>query len=200
MSIQRHIFFFLLFLIITLFSRNSLSQEVDFGSYSSAYTVTLSELNMGEDLDFGLLIQNEGLVTLPIAESKVLTIEAVKYLDVIVDITADDYLLLNGNLSCATDPNCRIPYTLQASYANAGTNSFSQAKNITVVSNVASTQFQVLRRTSGPPQPPPTPVYEGYNPSLFLETAYIYIYGSLNVGNITAGSYTGDITLTVNYD
>ena len=187
-------------ILVFCFTENSTAQEIDFGSYSSVYSVTLSELNIGEDLDFGLLIQNEGVVSLPIAESKVLSILGVKYLDVIVDITADNYLLLNGNLSCSTDPSCRIPFTLQASYANNGSNTFSQAVNFTVVSNVASAQFPIKRRAGGPPSPPPTPVYEGYNPNLFQETAYLYIYGSLNVGTINAGSYTADIIITISYD
>tara|TARA_R110002126_G_scaffold42758_2_gene123043 strand:+ start:4056 stop:4664 length:609 start_codon:yes stop_codon:yes gene_type:complete len=193
-------FFALSFVLASGTIQNSFTQEIDFGSYSSAYSVTLSEVNIGENLDFGLLVQNEGLISVPIAESKVLSILGVKYLDVIVDVTADDYLLLNGNLSCLTDPSCRIPYTLQASYANNGSNTFSEAVNFTVVSNVASAQFPIKRRTGGPPSPPPTPVYEGYNPNLFQETAYLYIYGSLNVGNVTAGSYTIDIMVTISYD
>lgn len=198
---KKYISFFPILVVLAYFNtQNSFSQEIDFGNYSSAYSVTLSEVNIGEELDFGLLIQNEGLINIPIAESKVLSILGVKYLDVIVDITADNYLLLNGNLSCSTDPSCRIPFTLQASYANNGSNTFSEARNFTVLSNVASAQFPVKRRTSGPPSPPPTPVYEGYNPNIFQETAYLYIYGSLNVGTINAGSYTSDITVTISYD
>ncbi len=174
------------------------AQEIDFGDYSSVYSLTLSELNIGEDLDFGLLIQNEGPVNIPIAESKILTITGVKYLDVIVDIHADDYLLLNGD-PCGSS-NCRIPYTLKASYANNGTNNISEAIDFTVASNIASAQFPTLRRQTGPAGPPPTPVYKGYNPSLYLETAYLYIYGQLTVGGVNAGSYSGEITVTISYD
>ncbi|HBZ37993.1 MAG TPA: hypothetical protein DEO59_05785 [Balneola sp.] len=89
---------------------------------------------------------------------------------------------------------------MQAAYANRGDNDTNEAYNMTVLSNVASAQFQILQRESGPPGPPPTPVYEGYNPSLFNETAYIYIFGSLNVGSVDAGSYSGQIMVTLNYD
>ena len=129
-----------------------------------------------------------------------MTLEGVKYLDVLVDITADNYLLLNGDLGCETDPSCRIPFTLEAAYANRGNNNVNESVNITVLSNVASAQFQILQRTNGPPGPPPTPVYEGYDPSIFNETAYLYIYGSINIGNVDAGSYNSSISVTINYD
>ena len=186
--------FFVFFIFFSLAS-GSKAQEIDFGQYSSAYSLTLSELIPSEELDFGTIIQNQGLTTIDITNAKVLTLEGVKYLDVLLDITADDYLLLNGDLGCETDPTCRIAFTLQAAYANRGDNDTNEAYNMTVLSNVASAQFQILQRESGPPGPPPTPVYEGYN-----ETAYIYIFGSLNVGSVDAGSYSGQIMVTLNYD
>lgn len=192
-------FFFGVFLFF-LITNISNAQEIDFGQYSSAYSLTLSELNPSEDLDFGTIIQSQGLTNIDITNAKVLTLEGVKYLDVLLDITADDYLLLNGDLGCETDPSCRIAFTLQAAYANRGDNDTNEAYNMTVLSNIASAQFQILQRESGPPGPPPTPVYEGYNPSLFNETAYIYIFGSINVGSVDAGSYSGQIMVTLNYD
>lgn len=186
-----------LFLFVSL---PSSAQEINFGTYSSAYSVTVSELNPGENLEFGTLIVNEGVKSIPLANSKVLTIEGVRYLDVIVDITADNELLLNGNLACIGDLTCSLPFTLQASYANRNANDISQAVGMTVNSNVASAQFAVLQRGSGPPGPPPRPVTEGYNPAAFNSTAYLYIYGFINVGNAQAGSYTSNITITVNYD
>lgn len=185
----------LAFLSVTLHA-----QEIDFGSFSSSYSVTLSELSPGSELDFGTLIQNDGVSTVTIDNAKVLTIEGVKYLDIIVDLTADQYLLLNGNLSCQTNPSCRIPYTLQASYANRGIMSISQVSDFLVSGTTASEQFPIKYRGNVPPGPPPTPVYEGFNTSLFNETAYIYIYGSVNVGNVDAGSYTGTVNVTINYD
>lgn len=187
-------------LIFLLFSSATHGQEIDFGSYSSSYSVTLSELSPGAELDFGTLIQNDGVTSVTIDNAKVLTIEGVKYLDIIVDLTADQYLLLNGNLSCQTDPSCRIPYTMQASYANRGVMSISQVSDFLVSGTTASEQFPIKYRGNAPPGPPPTPVYQGFNPALFNETAYIYIYGSVNVGNVDAGSYTGTVNITVNYD
>jgi hypothetical protein len=176
------------------------AQEINFGDFSSKYAVTLSELNPAEDLEFGMVIQNEGLKSVELQDAKILMIEGVKYLDVIVDVTADNYLFLDNDISCnGSNTNC-IPFTLQAAYANRGQNNTNQAVLMQVASNVASAQFPVLARGNQPPGPPPTPVYEGYNPAAFNETAYLYIYGSLNVGNVDAGSYSGSITVTVSYD
>lgn len=191
----------LVFCVVSIFSSTPLkAQEIDFGDFSSKYTVSITELIPAEDLAFGLVIQNEGLKTIDLLDAKVLMIEGVKYLDVIVDITADNYLYLDNDVSCnGTNSNC-IPFTLQAAYANRGNNNTNQAVLMQVTSNIASAQFPILARGNRPPGPPPTPVFEGYNPALFNETAYLYLYGSINVGNVNAGTFSGQITVTVTYD
>ena len=191
----------LVFCVVSLFSSIALkAQEIDFGDFSRKYTVSITELIPAEDLAFGMVIQNEGLKSIDLLDAKVLMIEGVKYLDVIVDITADNYLYLDNDVSCnGTNSNC-IPFTLQAAYANRGNNNTNQAVLMQVASNVASAQFPILARGNRPPGPPPTPVFEGYNPALFNETAYLYLYGSINVGNVNAGTYSGQITVTVTYD
>lgn len=175
------------------------AQEIDFGSYYG-YTVSISELNPAEDLAFGTLIPNEGSKVIELSDAKVMTIEGVEYLDVYVDITADAALLKSGDLNCQADPSCSIPFTLQSAYSNRGQNITSQATLMTVASNIASARFQIRQRGNRPPGPPPTPVYEGYNPSQFNDTAYIYLYGSISIGNVDAGSYMANITITVNYE
>jgi len=188
-------------LIISFFCcAQVVGQEIDFGSYSSSYSVTLSDLSPSSDLDFGTVIQNEGVNTLTINDAKILSIEGVRYLDVIVDVTADSYLLKDGNPTCSSDPSCRIAFTIQSAYANKGQNNIGQAIIMNVIGQTASAQFPVKYRGNAPPGPPPTPVYVGYNPALFNETAYVYVYGSINVGNVDVGSYEGDITITVSYD
>lgn len=189
-----------IFLFVATFFAPVDAQEINFGEFSSEYSVTLSELSPAEDLEFGTVIQNEGPKSVTLQDAKVLMIEGVKYLDVIVDVNADNYLFLDNDISCnGSNTNC-IPFTLQAAYANRGNNNTNQATLMQVASNVASAQFPILARGNQPPGPPPTPVYEGYNPAAFNETAYLYIYGSLNVGNVDAGSYSGSITVTVSYD
>ena len=190
----------LLILFSLCYPSSVYAQEIDFGDFSSKYTVSLTELNPAEDLEFGTVIQGEGLKNVNLINSKVLMIEGVKYLDVIVDITADNHLFLSGDIACnGGNTNC-IPFELQAAYANQGDNDTNEAILMQVASNVATAQFPILARGNLPPGPPPTPVYEGYNPALYNETAYLYIYGSLNVGNVDAGSYSGNITITITYD
>lgn len=177
------------------------AQELNFGTdYSSVYSVSIADLNPSLDLDFGLLAKNEGVSSLTINEGKVISIEGVRYLDVYVEILADQYLLKDGNPSCSTNPSCRIPFTLQAAYTNRGQNNTSQSIVMNVLSYTATALFPIKYRGNAPPGPPPTPVYNGYNPALFNDTAYLYIYGSINVGNVDAGSYSSDITITVSYD
>ena len=49
-----------------------ISQEIDFGSYSSQYSVILSEVNPGSALDFGIIIDQAGEITaIDIQDSKV---------------------------------------------------------------------------------------------------------------------------------
>jgi hypothetical protein len=190
-------FIFLLF--ISLFYEKSRAQEIDFGDFFN-YSLTLAELIPGSDLDFGTLVTNSGVNAITISNSKVVTITGVEYIDIIVEVTADDFLLLDGNPSCASNPNCRIPFTLEASYANLGQDNISQAVPMFVASNVATAQFPIKQRLSGPPGPPPTPVYNGFDPSVFNETAYVYVFGSVNLGTVNAGAYESTITVTVIYD
>jgi hypothetical protein len=187
-------------LLLVYFTISTLAQEINFEDFSSKYSVNLSELNMGEELTFGQVAKNEGLKSIDILESKVMLIEGIKYLDVLVDVDAGDFLYLGTDISCnESNTNC-IPFTLKAAYTNRGTNDPSQATLMQVTSNFATAQFPILARQNTPPGPPPTPDYEGYDPTLFNETAYLYIYGSLNVGDVNAGDYSGEITITVTYD
>lgn len=176
------------------------AQEINFGDYSHKYSMTVTELNPAEDLNFGMLIQNEGMVELELSEAKVLEIEGVRYLDVLVDIMADEYLVPTDNPTCDVT-ECGIPFTLQSAYANRGQNNTGQAIIMNDVgANMTSAIFPIMDRGNRPPGPPPTPDHEGYNPSQFNETAYLYIYGMLNVGSVNAGSYSGQVTITLSYD
>lgn len=190
--------FVLLILLVCITFGTATGQEINFGQYGN-YSVSVAELN-AQDLDFGTIISGAGSQSIELANAKVVEITGVKYLDVIINITADSELLLNGNLACSGDPSCSIPFTLEAAYANQGQNNIAQARFLNVNSNSASAQFPILRRESGPPAPPPTPPNEEYNPALYEESAYIYLYGDINVGSINSGDYSGLITITVVYD
>lgn len=176
-----------------------IAQEIDFGDYYK-YTLTVEEQNPGTGFEFGTVISGSGINSIGIANSKVLSVTGVKYLDVFLTISADDELLLGGNPGCIGNNTCSIDFTLEAAYANRGSDNIGQARIITIAANSGTAQFPIRYRTSGPPAPPPTPVYEGYDPSVFNETAYIYLYGSINIGNVDAGFYSGNIDITLIYD
>ncbi|MEO1022471.1 MAG: hypothetical protein AAFW89_07990 [Bacteroidota bacterium] len=172
------------------------AQEIDFGDFYN-YSITVAELNPGEDLDFGTVIEGGGIYSIAISNSKVITLTGVEYLDVIVDITADADLVNTGICS----GSCSIPFTLEAAYANLGSDNIAQALIIPITSNSGNAQIPILRRINGPAGPPPTPVFEGFDPSVFNETAYLYLYGFINVGvGVAAGTYEGNITVSVIYD
>ncbi|MDR8390856.1 hypothetical protein NC796_06895 [Aliifodinibius sp. S!AR15-10] len=175
------------------------AQQINFGDYGN-YSLSTSELNTG-DIDFGQIISGSGTNSIDINNAKIIEIVGVKYLDVIVEITADNDLYLNGNTSYAGDSQKSIPLTLEAAYANnAGTPTIGQAKIINVPNNNFTTRFPILERQSQPPGPPPPPPTNAFDQSKVEETAYFYIYGSINVGDVDAGFYSGQITVTVSYD
>lgn len=186
--------------IFFLFSTQALNaQEIEFGQYGS-YTIIL-ETGVG-DLDFGPVMQGNGGLTNPyfieLADAAQIDIVGVKYLDVFVDIVATDLELVDG--SCTG--NCTIPFQLEAAYSNSGfeTNSISTAQLIPVSNNMAGVRFPILKRQNQPPGPPPAPPTEAFNQDLVNETAVLYLYGSIEVGDVQAGEYRGTIEITVTYE
>lgn len=185
--------------ILLLPASSAKAQEIRFSDYH-AYSIELDDLTPAQDLDFGMIFSGEGHKALNIAHAKVLSITGVKYLDVLVDITAENYLLLDGEPLNANQTNKRIPFTLQAAYANRGTDNPGIATPIQTVSNMASARFRIRGRDNGPPGPPPVPVHGTYNPALYNDTAYLYLFGSINVGAVNAGPYASKIIITLSYD
>lgn len=189
--------------LILLISFTSNAQEINFGTFSSSYSMTVTPTN-GTTLNFGQLISGDVdpvTIALDDFETIIISITGVKYLDVFVQITAPDYIIKDDQPGCVTD-NCRVPFTLSAAYANKGMENSNQAVIMNVLSNSATALFPIRSRGNAPPGPPPTPVYEGYNPALYEDTAYIYVYGSLAAGTYDAGTYTSltDISVMVSYD
>ena len=195
--------YILLLLMTFLNNKYLISQEIDFGSYSSQYSVILSEVNPGSALDFGIIIDQAGETTaIDIQDSKVFSIEGVEYLDVFVEIIADSHLLLDDDPNNQNDPTRRLPLNLRAAYANLGQDNTGHAINFLVVGSTANALFPIRNKGGNtPPGPPPTPVFEGYNPSLYNDTAYLYIYPTVTTtGNLVSGSYMGTINISVSYD
>lgn len=190
---------------ITLFSLavsfgTVMAQEINFEDYAS-YSLTVGELN-NNDLHFGQVITGSGQYSIGINNAKVVTITGVEYLDVIIEVSAATSLYLNGNNGNAGDAQKSIPFTLQAAYANnKGTPTIGKAKFITNINNNSFIkQLPILEREHRPPGPPPPPPTNAFDQSKVEETTYLYLYGMIDVGNVDAGSYSSDITVTINYD
>jgi len=178
---QLYLLILLQFLIVGLV----FSQSIQFSIYVE------SELNATkqQDIDFQEVITNQGLTPVNLGDPGmgVFAITGNQELDVIVTIDAPTNLTTGGSSDV-------IPFTLNFAYANKGENDINDA--IMVAGN--SIRFQLLGRSEGPASHPPTPPHSGYVPT--ESTAYIYVIGSLDVGDIDAGEYSGTVSLTVEYD
>lgn len=188
--------------LIGISAESAVSQDIRFGQYGE-YTIELEDIGL-EDLIFeGPINSNSGIYDVELIDSKVLSIIGVKYLDVDVEITADGKLYLDGDPSYDLDPQRSIPFTLQAAYANDGENNITSSKPIAIDNNPSlnsgTTRFPILSRRQQPPGPPPTPPTGDFDQSLVNETAYLYFYGQIDVGNVVAGQYRGTINVTVEY-
>lgn len=168
-----------------LFCHQQAQAQIDFGEYSD-YDLTIGTHG---DLDFGELVPNEGekQIKLGDPEMVVIPITGVSYMAVLITISPDDHLVH------LQDAENEIPLTINAAYANRGDDNIAHAELVEGNQVV----FPLRQRKDGPPQPPPTPPHEGYTPA--EETAYLYIYGSLNVGNVSVGEYMGNVNVTVEY-
>lgn len=155
----------------------------------SIYVASNLDATKDQDLDLGMSISGSGTheVNLGDPGMGVFSIAGNEQLDVIVSMTADAEL---------TNPSTShvIPFTLEFAYANRGENNINHA----VVGVGGTARFQLRQRESGPPGAPPTPANAGFTPN--TATAYIYVYGSMYVGAIDPGTYTGNVNLSVTYD
>ncbi len=178
-----------------------LAQQVDFGLYAEE-GITLTPL-VPDELDFGDRISGEGLFSIDLEEEEtvVIEIEGVAYLDVTVTLTppTNNFILLEGNEEYLDDENRSIPLTVSMAYYNRGQKNIdiptAKQQAVEVPGHMAT--FQIRRRPGGPPGPPPAPPHSGYTPP--TATAYLFIYGDIDVGEVNAGPYSGIIDVHVEY-
>jgi hypothetical protein len=170
-----------------------IAQEIPFGSFYTGAPISLFTIR---DLDFGTIVAGDTKERqLGSGDEAVIELEGIPYLDVVVSVTAPDYVYLNGDDLCVL-PACRLPLTLNYAYTN----------NLELVDQIGgaipfpsgTARFPIQRRVTGPPMPPP-------DPSIALvsfpnATSYIYIHGSVtSIIGSTAGDYQSTITVTVEY-
>jgi len=186
------IFCFLLFLHVATPEKAS-AQEINFGSYAD-YQIELHDVTMG-DLEFeGPINRNGGIYEVELSDAYILEIIGVKYLDVGVLIEGE------GELVHESDPEQTIPLTLKGAYANRGQENISDVQLITLSNNIGDVRFPILARDQAPPGPPPRPPTGEFNQAEVNESAFLYLYGEIDVGDVDAGFYSGTITINVRYD
>lgn len=191
----------IIFLLFLVFSPKLATAQIDFSGFSSQYSTggnyAVSAIDLNDySLEFGELLNDEGDVSIELLNSETLIFElsGVKYLDLFITVFAENLKTAGCGAS-----SCEIPFTLGASYANRGANNKAHATPIIIdLSNNGDVVFPIRYRGNVPPGPPPTPFYEGYVPE--TDKAYLYIYGSLDVGMQDSGNYSTAIVVTVNYD
>lgn len=180
-------------ILIFGFSKQSSAQEINFGSYAD-YQIELHNVTMG-DLEFeGPIKRNGGIYEIELSDAYILEILGVKYLDVGVLIEGE------GELVHESDPEQTIPLTLKSAYANRGQENISDVQLITLSNNIGDVRFPILARDQAPPGPPPRPPTGEFNQSEVNESAFLYFYGEIDVGDVDAGFYSGTITINVRYD
>jgi len=147
------------------------------------------------DLEFeGPIVRNGGVYQVELADAFILEIIGVKYLDVGVLIEGE------GELVLESDSEQTIPFTLKGAYANRGQESITDVQPITLTNNIGDVRFPILARDQAPPGPPPRPPTGEFNQSEVNESAFLYLYGEIDVGDVDAGFYSGTITINVRYD
>ncbi|MEX1010543.1 MAG: hypothetical protein WDZ29_00625 [Balneolaceae bacterium] len=186
-------------LMLVFVAKSGFGQELSFSQYES-YTITLDQLSLDDLVFEGPIVTGGGLYEVELPQAKALMVTGVNYLDAFVQIEADGELLLEGNAACSGDPSCSIPFNLQAAYANRGENNLGDSQYIPVVNNFSNARFPILGRLQNAPGPPPPPPTLDFDQSLVNENAYLYLYGTIDVGNVDAGYYQGTITVTIYYE
>ncbi len=172
------------FVFIILFVSVAEAQTVN---YTSNVPLAVTKES---DLSFGTVYQNEGNVSVNPGNVGVgkFRIDGQKNLDISVTLT------MPSSIINTHDSNYSIPYTAQAAFANQGQDNQQQAQPFSLPTQT----FRIEGRSNGPPQPPPTPRHGTY--SAPQGSAWIYLYGTINVQNVITGSYTGTINITVTYN
>ncbi|MGN8226833.1 hypothetical protein [Gracilimonas sp. BCB1] len=134
-----------------------------------------------QNLDFGTLISNTGRTEIQLGDVNmgVFSIRAFHTQNVYINLQYPAVLTHNQ-----TGINEEIPLTLNMSYNNTGTNSISSSTSIPASGRMVSIHDNTNL----------------INPNEIWKRLYIYVYGSIEVGNIPNGIYTGEVILSVDYD
>lgn len=169
-----------LIIIVTFLFICQVRAEAQFIHFQMEVETELST-NVLQDFSFGDLITNSGTTQVELGGPGmgIFEIRGLNNQRLMVSLNAPSYL---SHTSDGTEE--QIPIKIEASYNNHGdVNDISQAQPFLEGS---LTEFTLGESTSQSNQSS-------------WESAYIYVYGSIDVGEVPTGLYEGSIVLTVEY-
>jgi type 1 fimbria pilin len=183
-------FFLLLGLLICM---TSYGQRINFSTWAGT-SIVVQPVSVST-LDFGNMIIGSGFSnTISLTNATAFEIIAPENYDVTTTIDAPSVLDGPGGNT--------IPFASKMAWSNQGAPNATLANKIAVEvpSGFTSVSFPIRKNASGLPGAPPNPL-DGTTTTRITAKAYVFIYGSAGPapGGITAGSYTGTITITVEY-
>ncbi len=172
------------------------AQRISFGLYTS------QEINVVPVGDGAL---NFSASKLPIitGSNQVVSVELMDEGVAVFEITAAEAYDLSFTIDAPTslsNGEDYIPLVLKLAYSNQGLKDEYTARSAAVelASGFTGAIFPVVQTSHGPPGPPPTPEYAGYDTP--VNTVYLYLYGSLGpVGHISTGIYEASINIHIEY-
>lgn len=179
-------FFLLVILCISLTMQPLYGQSINF----SIHVASSLDATKDADMTFPQVFAGDGITAIGLGDGGmgVFAISGNAELDVEVTLVAP------ANLVHTLYPAQTMPLTLQFAYANHGVNDINQA---TTVSG-STARFQLKERAGGPAGAPPTPPSATHTPEIV--TAYLYLFGTIDVQQIASGNYGGNVELYVQYN
>ena len=168
----------LLFMIIS--SGPSYSQFINL-SFEVESEVVAEVMN---PLSFGQVIPNIGLIRIPLGDPDMGVFSVSGPRNIVVEMNMDipNYLEFNDG-----NNDFRIPMDLEVSLANRNENNIEHAEPV----HDHNIRFSLYDDPVGEQLP---------DISATIATAFIYVYGQIEIGDIPAGTYDADVYLTVEYE
>lgn len=136
-----------------------------------------------QNLDFGSIISNSGEKNISLGDLNmgVFNVRMLTAQNVFVELLFPDNLI-----SITPGNSAQIPINLEMAYSDNGINDSRYAVPIPA-------QGKLL-------VPPAENTIQQRSASDVWREIYLYVYGSIIVGNVPNGEYVGDVTIILNYD
>ncbi len=175
MTSAKHFILIALFLLVV--SPNTFAQFINLNiNIEPELSVTVEQ-----NLNFGTLVANSGIHTIPLGaiNSGVYSIRAYHTQNIYITLNSPDFLI-NEN-SNSVD---RIPITLNAAFNNSGIDNQKLATSLE-----GDTGYFPVHKPSS----------SNLNTDVW-QALFLYMFGTIDVGNIANGTYSGQVILFIEYD